>query len=129
MLSVPNWAEVLETAAQRIWEGQIHDAYTDFSLPRCGPSFFTKVLYAFGLGADRRPLPLILDERVENSLGRLARDGEFNAADFSASPAGYMRYVKNVNQWATEIGCRPDAVEFLLFDPAQAFWLWQANRA
>jgi hypothetical protein len=108
--------------------GQLAEAYKHFRVKMCGPAFFTKFFYAVGLGAELELLPLVLDSQVAISLRHLAVDGAIDATrlvrgqpNVQHFPAGYTRYVALLNSWARELGCRPDAIEKLLFDPPPAF--------
>ena len=109
-------------------EGKLGEAYEGFRVKQCGPAFFTKFFYAVGLGAALDPLPLVLDSRVAASLRKIAKDGELDAAQLVRGqkhvhrfPEGYARYVALLNDWAHVIGCRPDAIEMLLFKPPASF--------
>jgi hypothetical protein len=120
----PHLAEVVALLAA----GRLAEAYQHFRVRMCGPAFFTKFFYAVGLGAELEPLPLVLDSQVAISLRTLAADGAIDAAllvrgepNVQHFPAGYTRYVALLNRWARELGCRPDAIEMLLFDPPPAF--------
>jgi len=112
-------SNMLQVAIQHVTNGRLTEAYNQFKLKGCGPSFFTKAFYFIGLGAGLDPLPLILDSRVRKSLELLQRD--YDVASFKNSAKDYVRYVELANQWSREIGCRADAVEMFLWNPPAAF--------
>jgi predicted house-cleaning noncanonical NTP pyrophosphatase (MazG superfamily) len=79
-------------------------------------AFGTKLLYFAGYFAEHRPRPLVLDQRVRNSLQTLApgtvpRKGKVWTAD-------YLRYLNLAEEWAAEPtwAQEPDVVEYALFD-------------
>lgn len=74
MISDPAFDSMLQLAASKIAMGHIADAYTQFDVHQCGPSYATKFFYFLGLGAAANPLPLILDRRVAQSLRVLIGD-------------------------------------------------------
>lgn len=120
----PHLAEIVAL----LTAGRLAEAYQSFRVKMCGPAFFTKFFYAVGLGAGLEPLPLVLDSQVAISLRNLAVDGAIDAArlvrgepNVQHFPAGYTRYVALINSWARELGCRPDAIEKLLFAPPATF--------
>jgi hypothetical protein len=133
MLQDGRCTQVLEETARRIQDRQFSLAYDRFELDRCGSSFFTKYFYVLGLTLHRheRPLPLVLDERVRTSLLALSKDGDWaetwNPETVGTTGNDYGLYVQSLNRWADELPCRPDAIEYILFDPAQVFWLWPHN--
>ena len=91
----------------------------------CGAAFFTKYFYFVGWGSKTTPMPLILDSVVSNSLEKLGvdisqlakvtRNSEGKITYISKYVEGYIRYVEMINNWANEIGCRPDSIEKWLF--------------
>jgi hypothetical protein len=124
---------VLGRAFAAVAKGDLLTSYDCMTIQRCGPAFITKFLYALGLGvaaqrmiAETPLLPLVLDSRVTKSLGLLDKDGDIVLSDYvilgrsgsvSYSGRGWLRYVRTMDSWAREIGCRADALEMLLFDP------------
>lgn len=138
MLTDPSAPQRLfQTAIAKVTVGQALNAYRQFRLNYCGPAFFTKFFYFIGLGAGLEPLPLILDRRVAKAFKKLTEDEELDFGDFvncyetngcikniNRDPEGYIHYIEIMNQWAHEIGCRADAIEYFLFDPDPAFWDW-----
>ncbi len=79
-------------------------------------AFGTKLLYFAGYFAEHRPRPLVLDQRVRNSLQTLApgtvpRKGKVWTAD-------YLRYLNLAEDWAAEPtwAQEPDVVEYALFN-------------
>ncbi len=81
-------------------------------------SFTTKFAYAVGKALnDRAPTALVYDDlRVKEQLRRIGWG-------FPASGAGriswrrYRGYLDAIHQEAERLNCRPDAIEWLLFDP------------
>ncbi len=130
MLADPRLDAALAQAFTAVAAGNLLGAYQDFAVAWCGPAFFTKLLYAVGLGCGADPLPLVLDARVARSLQVLADDGSLRFADFVSlgagdtvawDPAGWVRFVEAGNQWASVLGCHHDAIEMLLFDSPSLF--------
>jgi hypothetical protein len=125
---------ILGDTIQKIVERDIKTAYRDFELRGCGPAFMTKFFYFIGLSANVKPLPLILDSRVAQSLILLLKDEGLYPTDFvkfsvnkngrinvSRYPDGYIRYIELMDEWSQELGCHADAIEFFLFNPPQEF--------
>lgn len=124
MLASLEGTRLLESTVELVATGRIEQAYRLFQVDRCGPAFFTKFFYAIGLGAGVRPLPLILDSRVADALRAILPQVGDNPSHYVRGeravqryPAGYVRFVGLLNGWASELGCRPDAIEHFLFDP------------
>ena len=125
MLAAERSQEMIEKSFNLVLDGKYIEAYEIFSLPRCGHTFLTKYLYFVGLGVNAKPMPLILDSVVANSLELLGLDssryaivarnkvGQITAV--SKWSTGYFRYVEMVNNWASELDCRPDAIEKWMF--------------
>lgn len=125
MLDDKNSQNIIEKSFDLVSAGKYIAAYKMFSLPMCGAAFFTKYFYFVGLGNKTTPLPLILDSVVANSLvelgidiSRLAKvtknsDGKISSVRKYVD--GYFEYVEMINNWASEIGCRPDSIEKWLF--------------
>lgn len=63
-------------------------------------SFGTKLLYFAGYTTDHRPRPLILDERVRASLGKVAP--ETVPAKGWVRQADYVRYLDLAEEWAMD---------------------------
>jgi hypothetical protein len=92
-------------------------------------SFFTKYFYFVGLASGLDPMPLILDGNnrengVAGGMKQLADAGNQGAARAmqlwwssvdQRSAEGYALYVELVNGWAHDLGCRPDAIEMILW--------------
>ncbi len=131
---------ILRDTLQRVLSGDIQAAYRDFALRGCGPSFMTKYLYFIGLSLNVRPLPLILDSRVAQSLKSMDGDdsgwtefikcavGKRGSINVLPYPDGYIRYIETMDQWAKELGCRADAIELFLFDPPQGLRIDESRR-
>lgn len=65
---------VLAKTAALVAQGKLDEAYRTFRtcrVPRVGPAFFTKWLWAVGTRNSEPPWPLILDSRVSKSLKHL----------------------------------------------------------
>lgn len=130
MLADPRLDAALDQAFTAVGAGDLLSAYQNFIVAWCGPAFLTKFLYAVGLGCGADPLPLVLDARVARSLQVLAGDGSLRFADFVTlgagdtvawNPAGWVRFVEAANQWASVLGCHPDAIEMLMFESPSLF--------
>ena len=124
MLNDKNSRNTIEKSFNLVFTGKYIEAYKMFSMPMCGAAFFTKYFYFVGLGNKITPLPLILDSVVANSLVKLGIDisqlakvtkkhGKISSVRKYAD--GYFKYVEMINNWASEIGCRPDSIEKWLF--------------
>lgn len=123
-LSDPGAEEVLKRAVGRIGSGQIKEAYDGFHLARCGPAFFTKFFYFVGKEWQIRPLPLILDRRIARFLHFLGGQEGWQSPLFAKVgqrgyvrryPEGYLRYICSMDEWATELGCSSDNVEYFMY--------------
>jgi hypothetical protein len=125
MVGHKNSENIIEKSFDLVSAGKYILAYKMFALPMCGAAFFTKYFYFIGLGSKISPLPLILDSVVANSLVQLGIDISMLARFTKNSGGkitsirkytdGYLRYVEIINNWAGEIGCRPDSIEKWLF--------------
>ncbi len=125
MLDSPNVESVLTDTYYLLKEGKVVEAYQQFRvkrvnlIKRCGPAFFTKFFYFAGLGLKLKLLPLILDSRVEGSLSHTDMMGK-NISEIAAlidgSAKGYQKYIILMDEWAKELECRPDAIEYFLFN-------------
>lgn len=86
-----------------------------------GMTTITKIAYFFGRKFNGLPA-LILDQRVRSVLPRWR---EVSRPVIPSGPNGainnYLNYLKNMVSVATNIGCRPDAVEFFLFSLGSSF--------
>ena len=78
-----------------------------------GPAFGTKYLY-FVQPPGASPTALILDRLVASVLDELGHPTD----PIFWSSATYKGYLTTVHQWAGELGCQPDEVEFVLFQNA-----------
>lgn len=126
MLGMPNAESTIGRAANLVTTGQLRAAYESFKVRTSGPAFFTKSFYFVGLGATTsRPLPVVLDSVVANSLERLGMDvaqfvdatrgGDGRITALGRDAAGYLRYVETMDAWAKAILCRADQIEMWLF--------------
>jgi hypothetical protein len=124
MLSYTRAGEILEKAARWISDGQIVEACKGFKLPWCGSAFSTKFFYFIGLGAGISPLPYILDSNVAQSLEQLGKEEGWNLPPFDnvygkgirRCPEGYIQYIWALDEWAKELGCRADYIEYFLYN-------------
>jgi hypothetical protein len=106
--------------------GDLQSAYENFSLKPCGVVYRTKFFFAIGLGTNSRPIPLVLDSVVGRKLRALNGDNGFDPSAFvkvaqngktlTWFPSGYIEYVKEMDRWAQELGCRADGIELFLFE-------------
>lgn len=129
-LSHPRVKEVLEESLRRIKNGQIIQAYEEFNLPGCEPAFFTKFFYFIGLGYEIRPLPVILDKDVAKFLeflstqedwhlqefAKVDRDREGEISGIKPYAEGYIKYVRTMDDWARELSCRADYIEYFMYE-------------
>ena len=123
-LSDPRAEEVLKRTASRISNGEIREAYDGFRLARCGPAFFTKFFYFVGKEWQIRPLPLVLDRHIAESLRALGEEEGWQSGPFAKVgrkgyvkrySEGYVRYICSMDEWATELGCLSDNVEYFMY--------------
>lgn len=126
MLGTPNAESTIGRAANLVTTGQLGAAYESLKVRMCGSAFFTKFFYFVGLGAaSSRPLPVVLDSVVANSLERLGvdvshfvtatRGGDGRMTALGRDAAGYLRYVETMDAWAKAIHCHADQIEMWLF--------------
>jgi hypothetical protein len=125
MLGEKSSKNIIEKSFDLVSAGKYILAYEIFALPMCGAAFFTKYFYFVGLGSKISPLPLILDSVVANSLvqldvdisrfARFTKNSGGKITSIGKYADGYLRYVETINNWADEIGCRPDSIEKWLF--------------
>ncbi|MGY6502209.1 MAG: 8-oxoguanine DNA glycosylase OGG fold protein [Acidimicrobiales bacterium] len=82
-----------------------------------GPAFATKVAYLESLAVDQNaPGPLIADLNTSWAMWHFVRlPRSVSRLD------SYLTYVEIARQWADEIGCRSDDVEWALFALGQKF--------
>jgi len=115
-LSAPRLREVLEKSVERIKNAQIKEAYEGFNLKGCGQAFFTKFFYFVGQEWDVKPLPLILDKHVRNFLEFLSKDEQkgWHISTFEGAK-GYIQYVCSMNDWAQQLNCPADNIEYFMF--------------
>jgi len=121
---------LLKKTMERIKNGEILEAYKRFELPYCRPAFFTKFFYFVGLSYDIRPLPVILDTNVAKFLEfldrqegydlfkllvKVNRDKKRQISSIRSYPEGYIRYIYCMDDWAKELGCRADNIEYYMF--------------
>lgn len=113
---------LLDGTLDLLLSGRVAEAHSGFRVAQCGPPFFTKFFYAVGLGAQLSPMPLILDSRVYQALNVLHDRGEIDQWQYYTRSAwtgeGYARYVEDMGGWASQLGCRADALEMYLFHHA-----------
>lgn len=127
MLRTPRALDQLARAAKATTAGQLGEAVEHFGLHGCGLAFVSKFVYFVGLASHQRPLPVILDARVEATLTALDVDltqlaraqGRHARSPWSLSTRRYLTYVGLVDAWARQLGCRPDQIEMLLFNGPQ----------
>ena len=113
-LSDDRLIETLRKSAERIINGQIEEAYEGFKLKGCKSAFFTKYFYFIGKENNVKPMPVILDSRVNKILRALGEYEGWDATVF-ANKKGYHQYVCSMDRWATEIGCPADNLEYFMF--------------
>lgn len=110
----------LSNTAALAREGNLTHAYRAFRLAGCGEAFFTKWFWAASLTSDVRPVPLILDLRVRNTIGAVVTSGpplKLRGA------SGYERYCALIDHVAQRLTDQPslthidaEKVEWILFD-------------
>jgi hypothetical protein len=79
-----------------------------------GPSFGTKYLY-FLQPKDHDTTALILNQFVASWLSRWT---ELALNPVPWSPPTYQRYLDHMHEWASILDCRPDEVEYCIFQAA-----------
>ena len=113
----------LEGSSAPLAAGDLAAAYSAFSEPRSprgyNSGFFTKYLHFYGVAArgdDARPMPLIMDSRVQHALKTFESvfgwDPEWpgRGAEFR-----YVHFCEAVSSWAGSLNVRPDQIELFLF--------------
>jgi len=93
----------------------------DGALKKCGPNFFTKHFYFLGKSLDPERFRLVIfDDRVATGMIKmqLANAGCLDLVRVSAlrNPEAYIAYIDYVGREANSIGCKPDQVEYYLFN-------------
>ncbi len=81
-------------------------------------AYFSKFLYFAGLGCNLLRYPLILDSKVLASLGALVDPKSLRAHNLDS----YLNYVTMLHDWADQLGCRADSIEYLLYLLPLEFW-------
>ena len=109
--------------------GKLTEPYLGFKLSSCGPAFFTKFFYFIGLAYGSNPLPVILDTKVAQFLEPLCWAEGLNLHEFAIVSRnkkgnilyirpyvnGYINYVFTMDNWAKELGCRADNIEYFMY--------------
>lgn len=114
-LEAPEAIAVLQRVARCVVSGDVGPTYRR-QLPGWGASFVTKYTYALALALDdNRPRALILDARVWEGLAALGWSSA-EAAHSRLWAHRYSAYVAELHRWAEGLQCRPDSIEWLLFD-------------
>ena len=129
MLDNPATKKALPNAYRHILDGDLQAAVDAVSgIKWFASTRFSKFFYFVGCAHKTRPMPLILDTYVLDELQRrqptLAKevatpqykDNSDVVASFRPLKGGYALYVKEANDWARELGVKPDRLEFFLFD-------------
>jgi hypothetical protein len=105
---------VLRTTREAVRQGDLSEAYRQFTLDGVRRPFFIKWFAA----VDDRVAPseraLILDSRVFRSLNALGWTS-WKAAGKRRWPARYATYVSSMHGWAAALGITPERLEWLLF--------------
>jgi len=129
-LSDPRLGEVLKQSVIRIKSGQIKEAYEGFTLKGCKSAYFTKFFYFVGEEYNIKPSPLILDRHVANALDFLGKQEGWSISTFldvskrkengkissiMEYPKGYIQYICSMHDWATELACSPDNIEYFMY--------------
>jgi hypothetical protein len=118
-LSDPRLREVLKETLDRTSSGNISEAYKEFKLAGCGCAFFTKFLYFVGREYDVKPLPLIRDRHVMNFLRFLSKQEQWDSSIctriLEKKEKGYIQYICSADDWAKELGCPADNIEYFMF--------------
>ena len=106
----PAFDRTLASTARLVRAGRPGDAYCTWEasgIPGLGEAFFTKWLYAAGLGgvAVESLRPLVLDSRVWRSLGTLGWSSQaasgFKQSSYPA--AAYCAYLAALGQWSSAL--------------------------
>jgi hypothetical protein len=118
-LSDSGLREVLTKTVELISDGHVSEAYKGFKLRGCRSAFFTKFFYFVGQEYDVKPLPLIRDKHVMNFLEFLSKDEGWNssicARILERKEKGYIQYICSMDDWAKELGCSADNIEYFIF--------------
>lgn len=129
--------KILQDSVGRIKNNQIKEAYEEFDPNGCGPVSLTKFFYVVGREHNIKPLPLILDRHVANSLEYLSklercelstfvrvksRGQNGKIVEIERFSGGYVQYICSMEDWATEISCPADNIEYFMYlmDKGQA---------
>jgi hypothetical protein len=115
MIATPGYMELIKRTFDQIIEGKILESYRGFLLNWCGPAYFTKYFYFIGRGCGVSGYPLILDSRVKNALEIIGIDLRQFVKPSGWYPEGYYRYVQAMHEWAGDLGCDADQIEYFLF--------------
>lgn len=134
-LSAPNLVVALQASSDAVRRRDLVSAYRGFALAGCGSSFFTKWFWAVALAQPDQPLPLILDERVLNTLRWIHQGTDWRSPRHAE---GYQTYVEMIHNAANELrvhhgGLDAEKLEWMLFDrtngpdgPSFKVWLSSA---
>jgi hypothetical protein len=93
----------------------------DRALNKCGPNYFTKHFYFLGKSIDPEHFrPVIFDDRVAMGLIKMqvtnAACLDLVRVSAMRSPGAYVAYIDYISSEANSIGCKPDQVEYYLFN-------------
>lgn len=81
-------------------------------------SFTTKFAYAVAKAVDNaRPAALIYDDRVARRLAQIGWRPPERGTGRRKAWRRYAGYLDAIHEHAERIGCRPDTIEWILFDP------------
>jgi hypothetical protein len=115
-LEGPDVDDVLRRSIELVAAGEIGEAYDlHKKLRQVGPSFHTKWLWVIGSSAESRLRPLILDKLVWTALGTLGWDSRSAAGGNRRWSARYVAYLEACAEWASDVGCTPEDIEYSLF--------------
>jgi hypothetical protein len=111
-------ADTLRDTRYSVLHNEPEDAYARFRVHGVGPPFFTKWFWAAGLGSRLEVKPLVLDERVWESLGALGWNSVVAAGGSRLRKRRYRAYLDTCATWAAdkpELFGGPEDVENVLF--------------
>lgn len=114
-LAAPTCTTQLVRAADSCRRGDLIEAYSGFSVPGVGRSFFTKWFAFAGHLPGRAWQPLILDDRVLRTLNKTLG---LSTRALAGSPhwgRRYAAYVEHLHAWSREVHCSAERLEWILF--------------
>lgn len=122
MIASPGFPQILCRVGEECYRGLFLKAYGTLiaNIKRLGPAFASKYLYFFCRNINAQVKPLIFDSVVVRTLRTF--DWPSGNIDYIANgnnprkqPHAYGQYLMLLHGWAHALGCRPDQVEYFLW--------------